>query len=43
MNFHVKCELDYQLQDPATFLFALKCIQTGGQQIIAESLITDPE
>lgn len=42
MNFHVKCELEYLLQDPATFLFALKCIQTGGQQILTESLVTAP-
>ena len=42
MNFHVTCELDYTLQGPAAFLFALRCIETGGQQIINESLIIDP-
>lgn len=42
MNFRVTCELDYQLQSPATFLFALKCIQTGGQQILDESLVINP-
>lgn len=42
MNFRVTCELNYQLQSPATFLFALKCIQTGGQQILDESLLSNP-
>lgn len=42
MNFHVTCELDYVLNDPATFLFVLKCIQTGGQQILNENLVIDP-
>ena len=27
---------------PASFLFALKCIETGGQQILSESLTADP-
>ncbi|MES2440394.1 MAG: transglutaminase family protein [Verrucomicrobiota bacterium] len=42
MNFKVSCELDYTLKDPATFLFALKCIETGGQQILNESLLVTP-
>ena len=42
MNFNVKCELDYTLDGPASFLFALKCIETGGQQILSESLTADP-
>ena len=42
MNFHVSCELDYILKDPAAFLFALRCIETGGQQITNESLLIDP-
>jgi len=42
MNFRVTCELDYRLQYPATFLFALHCIQTGGQRILSESLVTNP-
>ncbi len=42
MNFHVTCELDYTLQDAATFLFALRCIETGGQRILSESLFIDP-
>ncbi len=42
MNFRVTCELDYTLQSSATFLFALHCIETGGQQILGESLVIDP-
>jgi len=42
MNFQVSCKLDYTLRDPATFLFALKCIQTQGQQILNESMNVDP-
>ncbi len=42
MNFHVTCELGYALQNPATFLFALRCIETGGQQILNESLVIEP-
>ncbi|MEO8615168.1 MAG: transglutaminase family protein, partial [Luteolibacter sp.] len=42
MNFQVKCELAYNLQGPATFLFALKCIRTGGQSVLTESLVIEP-
>lgn len=42
MNFHVSCDLGYALHDPATFLFALKCIETGGQHIANETLTVDP-
>jgi hypothetical protein len=42
MNFNVSCQLGYTLQDPATFLFALKCIETSGQQIVRESMNIDP-
>lgn len=42
MNFRVKCELDYTLQDPATFLFALQCIETDSQHILREELRIDP-
>lgn len=42
MKFKVTCDLEYQLQDPATFLFALKCIETGGQKILSEELLVDP-
>ncbi len=42
MNFKVSCELEYNLNNPATFLFALKCLETGGQKIVSESLTTTP-
>lgn len=42
MNFRVTCELDYTLQDPASFLFALRCLKSGGQEILSESLVIDP-
>ena len=42
MNFRVTCELEYTLQDPATFLFALQCIHTTGQSVLSESLEIDP-
>ncbi len=42
MKFKVSCQLEYNLNDPATFLFALKCLQTGGQEILFESLTTTP-
>lgn len=42
MNFHVSCVLDYTLQDPASFLFALRCIKSGRQEVRNESLTIDP-
>jgi transglutaminase-like putative cysteine protease len=42
MNFRVTCELDYTLQESATFLFAIQCLKAGGQQILTESLVTEP-
>ncbi len=42
MNFRVTSDLSYNLNGPTTFLFALKCIQTRGQQILRESLVTEP-
>ena len=42
MNFRVACDLQYNLYNPATFLFALKCIETGGQKIISEAMTTNP-
>ena len=42
MKFKVSCQLEYNLNNPATFLFALKCLRTGGQEIISESLTTTP-
>lgn len=43
MKFKVSCQLEYNLNSPATFLFALKCLQTGGQDILSELLTTTPE
>ena len=43
MKFNVCCELDYKLNSPATFLFALKCLETGGQRIIEEDVDVEPE
>lgn len=42
MKFRVTSELDYLLYGPATFLFALKCLQTGGQNILSEHLELTP-
>jgi len=43
MNLRVSCNLAYELNSPSTFLFALKCLETGGQKIISESLETNPQ
>ncbi|MCB1100114.1 MAG: transglutaminase family protein [Verrucomicrobiae bacterium] len=43
MRFSVNSELEYNLNSPATFLFALRCLETGDQTIISESLVTTPE
>ena len=43
MNFRVSSELFYQIEGHATLLFALKCIETGGQHIRGEFLHLDPE
>ncbi|MEZ5326221.1 MAG: transglutaminase family protein [Verrucomicrobiales bacterium] len=43
MRFSVSSELEYNLNSPATFLFALRCLETGDQTIISESLVTTPE
>ena len=42
MNFRVTSDLTYNLNGPTTFLFALKCIQTGGQQILVEDPSGNP-
>lgn len=43
MRFRVSSDLTYQLDGPATFFFALKCIETNGQHIENESLVIQPE
>ena len=42
MNFRVSCQLDYWLHEPSSFLFALRCTETGGQQVMRESLLITP-
>ncbi len=42
MKFRATCELEYTLNQAATFLFACRCIPTGGQRILSESLVTTP-
>ncbi|RYD50188.1 MAG: transglutaminase family protein [Verrucomicrobiaceae bacterium] len=42
MNFQITCELDYTLSSPSTFLFSLRCVETGDQKINRESLIMAP-
>lgn len=42
MRFKVGSELAYDLNHPATFLFSLRCLETGGQHIVAESTIATP-
>ena len=42
MNFNVRCKLHYTLDEQASFLFALKCVETGGQRILSESLQITP-
>jgi transglutaminase-like putative cysteine protease len=43
MRFRVSSDLNYELDGPATFFFALKCIETNGQHIENESLLIQPE
>jgi len=43
MLFRVSSNLIYNLKNPSTFFFAIKCIETGGQRILAENLYTSPQ
>jgi len=43
MRFRVSSDLHYLLEGPATFFFALECIETGGQRILEEMLYVNPE
>jgi len=43
MIFDVSCKLHYELNAPTTFLFILKCVQTGGQVIQQEKLTATTE
>jgi hypothetical protein len=42
MNFRVNCQLEYTLNSPATFFFAVRGVAAGGQHILSETLITEP-
>lgn len=38
LRFKVCGELAYELFGPATFLFSLRCMETGGQSVLSESM-----
>jgi transglutaminase-like putative cysteine protease len=40
MIFRVSSDLGYELQGPATFFFAIKCIAAGGQRVLNENFYT---
>jgi transglutaminase-like putative cysteine protease len=42
MNFRVNCQLEYALNGPATFFFAVCGVAAGGQRVLGESLVTEP-
>lgn len=42
MKFRVQCQLEYALHGEVTFFFAIRCVASGGQRVIRESLTTDP-
>lgn len=42
MSFKISGELAYELHGPATFLFSLRCMRTGGQEVLSESLVVTP-
>lgn len=42
MNFRVNCQLEYTLNNPATFFFAVKGVAAGEQHVLSESLTTEP-
>lgn len=43
MRFRVSSELHYQIDGASTLLFALKCVETGGQHIESECFHLAPE
>jgi transglutaminase-like putative cysteine protease len=43
MRFRVSADLQYTLAGDATFFFAFKCVETGGQHIVSEQLNITPE
>lgn len=42
MNFRVNCQLEYTLDSPSTFFFAVSGVVAGGQRVLSESLVTEP-
>lgn len=42
MKFQVLSELKYQVYSPTTFIFSIQASRSGNQEIVEESLITDP-
>lgn len=43
MRLQLNAELQYQLTGAATYFFAFKCVETGGQHIVNEELQISPE
>lgn len=42
MKLTIKSTLEYEVTAPAVYFFALRCIPTGGQQILSEKLTSVP-
>ena len=42
MNFRANCQLEYTLNNPTTFFFAVRAVAAGGQHILSETLATKP-
>ena len=43
MRFRINADLQYALTGAATYFFAFKCVETGGQHIVSEELKITPE
>jgi hypothetical protein len=43
MRFRVQADLQYNLTGDATYFFAFKCVETGGQHILSEELQITPQ
>ena len=43
MRFRIHADLQYNLNGDATYFFAFKCVETGGQHILSEQLEITPE
>lgn len=42
MKFNINAELQYEQNGLASYLLALRCIETGGQKILSDSLLKNP-